>query len=586
MTRTATQLPPIPIEMLEESARVLRVMAHPHRLRFIELLMRGRLEERIKAVEALVTQYLTNRAARTLASAAPSITLPGATTSLQAWRLQFRELLGLQGAEWLPQVVDVWAYRWFNIGAFITATQGTLDNTSILVRDGIIIEIGPGLEARRGTTVIDGAGAWVMPGISDCHSHMAAAAINEGTQSITAQVRIADVLRGDDITLYRAAAGGVTAADLGLTATGATAEFSAGSIVGIDLDPKLTWRTSVGQIDGQALGSVRIENAGQVRVIDLSGARTFGDVKNLIEGADIGVRVEINAGRDGIDVVNEVSAGRVGAMSISGISAGDTTAERLGIRSFSALTRVTDFNFGAGVEVLSGRSDPLTGQPDPTLDRDFRVTLGNGRAFDVDLRPSDMVTVGTIIARINAQAASQGIRVPADFQAALSPTSNGISFTQDGAFAQPIQIAKLNDSPAFSQLGLKDGAPSNGGATFTSSDRSKVRVSSVFSDLLDLHGALMSNDTFGITFAAEHLEEAVDRVSQARALVGGFTNRVTKAIRSQEDQALLDEQIRSEMRDLDFAEAAVRLNLLQTQLMASLQTTAMMGSRTLLDFLG
>ena len=40
------------------------------------------------------------------------------------------------------------------------------------------------------------------------------------------------------------------------------------------------------------------------------------------------------------------------------------------------------------------------------------------------------------------------------------------------------------------------------------------------------------------------------------------------------------------MRDLDFAEAAVRLNLLQTQLMASLQTTAMMGSRTLLDFLG
>ena len=396
-----------------------------------------------------------------------------------------------------------------------------------------------------------------------------------------------DTNGGPDPTLrFYDQAGGVTAADLGLTATGATAEFSAAFIVGIDLDPTLTWRTSTGLIDGQALGSIRIENAGQVRVIDLSGAQTFGDVKNLIEGADIGVRVEINAGRDGIDVVNEVSAGRVGAMSISGISAGDTTAERLGIRSFSAMTRVTDFNFGAGVEVLSGRSDPLTGQPDPMLDRDFRVTLGNGRTFDVDLRPSDMVTVGTIIARINAQASSQGMRVPEDFQAALSPTSNGIAFTQDGAFAQPIQIAKLNDSPALSQLGLKDGARSNGGATITSSDRSKVRVSSVFSDLLDLHGALMSNDTFGITFAAEHLEQAVDRVSQARALVGGFTNRVTKAIRSQEDQALLDQQIRSEMRDLDFAEAAVRLNLLQTQLMASLQTTAMMGSRTLLDFLG
>ena len=53
-----------------------------------------------------------------------------------------------------------------------------------------------------------------------------------------------------------------------------------------------------------------------------------------------------------------------------------------------------------------------------------------------------------------------------------------------------------------------------------------------------------------------------------------------------EDQTLLDESTRSSLRDLDFTEAAVRLNLLQTQFQAGLQTTAASFSRSLLDFLG
>ena len=49
------------------------------------------------------------------------------------------------------------------------------------------------------------------PGIVDEHSHIAATGgINEGTQSVTAEVRIADVLDAQDIELYRQLAGGVT----------------------------------------------------------------------------------------------------------------------------------------------------------------------------------------------------------------------------------------------------------------------------------------------------------------------------------------------------------------------------------------
>ena len=90
-----------------------------------------------------------------------------------------------------------------------------MENADVLVRDGIIVEIGRNLRGSRGVTVIDGTGSWVMPGIIDCHSHMAiTGGVNEGTLSITAQVRIEDVVRGDDLTLYRAAAGGVTTANL------------------------------------------------------------------------------------------------------------------------------------------------------------------------------------------------------------------------------------------------------------------------------------------------------------------------------------------------------------------------------------
>jgi imidazolonepropionase-like amidohydrolase len=58
--------------------------------------------------------------------------------------------------------------------------------------------------------IIDGTGKHVTPGIIDEHSHIAAASINEGGQSVTSEVRIADNLNPDDINIYRQLSGGVT----------------------------------------------------------------------------------------------------------------------------------------------------------------------------------------------------------------------------------------------------------------------------------------------------------------------------------------------------------------------------------------
>ncbi len=62
-----------------------------------------------------------------------------------------------------------------------------------------------------GANVIDAKGRYVMPGIIDTHSHNAIeGGVNECTDSVTAEVRIADVLDHRDVDIYRQLAGGVT----------------------------------------------------------------------------------------------------------------------------------------------------------------------------------------------------------------------------------------------------------------------------------------------------------------------------------------------------------------------------------------
>jgi len=60
--------------------------------------------------------------------------------------------------------------------------------------------------------VIDARGKHVTPGLIDCHSHTGiSGGVNEGTQAVTSEVRIADVINPDAIDWYRQLAGGVTA---------------------------------------------------------------------------------------------------------------------------------------------------------------------------------------------------------------------------------------------------------------------------------------------------------------------------------------------------------------------------------------
>lgn len=98
-------------------------------------------------------------------------------------------------------------------GTIITVTGHTIPHGDVLVQDGKITALGTGISAPAGTTVINAAGKIVTPGIIDAHSHMAASSsVNEYTDAVTAEVRIADIIDPEDSSFYYKLAGGYTSA--------------------------------------------------------------------------------------------------------------------------------------------------------------------------------------------------------------------------------------------------------------------------------------------------------------------------------------------------------------------------------------
>jgi len=101
----------------------------------------------------------------------------------------------------------------------LTGTGDRIDGGSIVMQDGLIVDIGTNLEVPAGATVIEANGKWVTPGIIDTHSHLGNYASpgvasqadgNEMTDPNTAQVWAEHGVWPQDPGFGHALAGGVT----------------------------------------------------------------------------------------------------------------------------------------------------------------------------------------------------------------------------------------------------------------------------------------------------------------------------------------------------------------------------------------
>jgi len=93
--------------------------------------------------------------------------------------------------------------------------EGVLKDGDVFIEKGRIRAVGKSLKVPDGALIVDAAGRHVTPGLIDCHSHAAISrGVNEGTHSVTVEVRIGDVVDPTDISLYRQLGGGLTTANL------------------------------------------------------------------------------------------------------------------------------------------------------------------------------------------------------------------------------------------------------------------------------------------------------------------------------------------------------------------------------------
>jgi len=111
----------------------------------------------------------------------------------------------------IPDQVDALLVK--NATIWTSGPEGNIEGGDLLIQKGKIVQVGKNLKTPAGAAAIDATGKHVTPGLIDAHSHMAGdGGLNEAGEAVSAEVRIGDVLDPDDIDIYRALAGGLTAA--------------------------------------------------------------------------------------------------------------------------------------------------------------------------------------------------------------------------------------------------------------------------------------------------------------------------------------------------------------------------------------
>jgi imidazolonepropionase-like amidohydrolase len=94
--------------------------------------------------------------------------------------------------------------------------EGVIEKGTIILKDGKIDFIGTGTFSIPANAIeIECKGMYITSGIIDEHSHIAISkGVNESGQAVSAEASIADVVRNDDINIYRQLSGGVTVSQL------------------------------------------------------------------------------------------------------------------------------------------------------------------------------------------------------------------------------------------------------------------------------------------------------------------------------------------------------------------------------------
>jgi flagellar hook-associated protein 3 FlgL len=375
--------------------------------------------------------------------------------------------------------------------------------------------------------------------------------------SLTASsIQIAPVA-GSPPIMIEDVAGGRTAADLGISTTAPV-----GSVLGADLDPRLTLRTELDDLFGgaglNAAGGIRIRSGLDSVDVNLSSARTIEDVLNTINNTELGVWARISADGRRLEVLNRTSGADMTIEEVGG-----TLATALGIRSLYGGTPLSALNDGLGVSTVAGD--------------DFRIATADGTSIDIDLDALNLstATIQDVIDLINNRAAGA-------VTASLAVDGNGILINDNTAGAGALSIVRLNVSPAIDGLGLD--VPASGNQVL-GRDVNPIRVNSPFTAMIELRDALNQNDSQAISLAATRVQDTLGRMQEVHGALAAKARAMQDRTTRVDRETTTTRILLSDVRDVDLSEAIVRFQQLQNALQASLGTASRVLNLSLLDYL-
>ncbi|QDU30987.1 Flagellar hook-associated protein 2 [Anatilimnocola aggregata] len=237
-------------------------------------------------------------------------------------------------------------------------------------------------------------------------------------------------------------AGGTLAEDLGLTGTASGATLTSDRLQGGLNSPLL--RSLNGGRGFGALGEIDLtDRSGATATISLSGAETLDDVIAAIAGSGLGLKAEINAAKNGLQIVD--TTGGTASNLIVADGDGTNSATKLGIvgnvadssvrgtslnrQTVSEHTLLSDFNAGKGVAKGS-----------------FLITDSAGAVGAVNLTQLNATTLGDVIDAINAQ--SIGV------EARINDTGDGIALIDTAGGSSRLKVETVNNSKVVADLHL------------------------------------------------------------------------------------------------------------------------------------
>lgn len=382
------------------------------------------------------------------------------------------------------------------------------------------------------------------------------------------EVEFADGLAG--FINIREVGGGSTAGDLGIETGGI---LSNAPVIGNDLDPRVSLNTPLSALlggGGVASGeSFTIKQGTKSYNISTTGANTVEDLLNIVRRS--GAKVEASLDPTGRHIaIRSLESGTTLTIAENG---GDL-ATRLGLRTFSSDTPLSQLNFGQGIFTSDTTADLL-------------ITRTDGTSFSVDL--DGALTVNDVISRINNH--DTNFNPATRVVASLGTSGNGLVLSALGG-AQPLSVSNVGGSQAAWGLGLVPrGSSSTAGtvnganSVIRGADVSGVQVEGVFSTLSRLRNAVTDNRQEDLPGIVDALDTDLQRLSLARGIVGARQQSIESIKSSSADQQIRLKEVESNELDADLAQTISELSGRQAALEASLNLMGQVTRLTLFDYI-